>query len=235
MTARPILSMCAAAMIASAAVSQPAETQVFRPAAASLNERHEPVARVSGRFVTGILLRGEPTGSAPRLSAFVPPDWAGTRPCVRVVSSDGLYVSETDYLAPEGWTGGVAEFEYPSRFAEILRDRYAHASAVAVTREPCDEEPTTFLPAFWNEAPSGSSAIAVLLLNSRNADRVFYFAGAGEEPVECSRVGGATTAYDFRCELKLPAGAPLVEIELAMFRRGGRDPARLLEIVVGSP
>lgn len=177
-----------------------------------LNEIYREGALISGSVLAGVMVR-DPGTAGTRLGGYVPEDWSDAKLCARVTSIDGLYEGTAVYTVPTGWTGGIAPFEFPTRYGELLRDAKDDTLAVRVTRDGCDEAAEGEVSvALWNARDIGA---VDLLVNSFRADAIFLYVGGAATPLRCSAIEqGGRTAFDTKCTVTLDGLSGRVPIEL---------------------
>lgn len=175
------------------------------------NEIVHPAAKISGaRFLGFLAADPEAPGGVERedgaFRAWIPADWGGSEICLRVMSADGLYESANLYRTPEGWSGGTARFDYPTRAPEALAGREAEELALSVTRGDCAAaEAEAALAGRLDAAPGEEGAL--LLLNVFRAEETYVeVEGRADAPEILCKPAQASVrmAYDTAC--RLPAG-----------------------------
>ena len=184
------------------------------------NEVLRPAAQISGALVAGIQKQALAPGGI-SLRAHVPADWAGGDLCIRVLSIDGLYEASNTYSVPSGWSGGIADVEFPSKYLDRLLALPSDGVGVKIVQGPCTQQTGQTTVAFWNGAAGDPLTI---LVNSFRADAVFVYVGAEGPPVKCDEIRlESRPSFDPRCVSAPPAGAPVVDRECVRYQN--RKPA----------
>ena len=187
------------------------------------NEVLRDAAEISGVVVAGVLRHGAAADNAGAVSlaADLPPDWAGSPICARVLSSDGLYEATSRYELDRTWNGGVATLSFPTIHGAFLTGLEPGAVAVQITQGDCQSPMDRSTVALWNAAPAAGTA--VLLVNAFRADEVFAYVGDAPAPVRCEPLPlKGLTAYDHGCTL--PEGLS-GQVEVSLYRIVNGKPA----------
>lgn len=193
------------------------------------NEIYREAAQISGVVVAGVLRHGDaPDGvGAVTLAADLPPEWAGSEVCARVLSSDGLYEASNIYGVPADWTGGRASLPFPSSYSELLAEAEPGEIAVQIAQGPCDTLSSLTAVAIWNEE---GNAQLDLLINAFRADEVFIYADGVADPVRCTPLAlSGASAFDYRCAL--PEGLS-GQVALSIYRVVDGKPAPPDDMIV---
>lgn len=187
-------------------------------------------AQISGSPVVGILAPGEYSDGVAPLSALIPGDWRGSEVCARLVTSDGLYEARGQYSVPGDWSGGSAEFEFPTGFAQRILEIEPAAMAVLVGRGECLGDATAFALAAWrSELTEG----ALVFVNSYRADETYLVFPANLIDIDClPNPSPQRTAFDMICHVPqdLIAGGGSIRIEVNRIRGGGMVPPDLVTL-----
>lgn len=187
------ISVCLT-LVSLQAMAQPIELATEK---GTLEETFRESARISGSLLVGAQRAGSGETDV-GIAAEIPEEWAGDTVCVRVVSVDGLYAASNPYRISTGWSGGAAQFPYPTAHHDFLAGRPDGAIGVRVTRSPCDAPEGEVALASWR----GASGAPTLLLNSFGAEAVFAYVGGSATPVRCTSMGlPGQSAYDVGCSL----------------------------------
>lgn len=187
-----------------------------------LVESYAPAAEISGTPIVGLVSAG-PANNSNVIATRVPAPWAGTTLCARMVSSDGRYEATRSFSVPEGWQGGIATMDFPTRFGTEISALTEMELGVSVTAGSCDEpaDEAVMVPAAWNSAGLGTGA--VLLVNSFRADETYILVNALGLDITCEPLSSEKrTAFDAMCPLpaSLFESGERVELELNRIRRG---------------
>lgn len=202
------------------------ETFRLQVAGDKFNEVVRESAQISGVVVAGVLRHG--VGDTGDLSAAIDPTWESEFICVRVLSGDGFYEAENTYVLPAQWDGGLAQFDFPTRHAELLSGLPEGAVAVRVTEGDCSQRQPSAALANWRGAEGGAAA---LLINAFAADEVFMYVGT--QAVACERIAiSGLAAFDTSCAL--PDGlSGRVEITIYRLQGGSASEPSIVRLFLG--
>jgi hypothetical protein len=199
---------------------------------AAFFESFRDKAQISGPPVVGVLSIGAEAIRASPLTAAIPADWRGGEVCARVVSSDGLYEARGQYVVPDEWAGGIAEFDFPTGYGGKVLDIPVASMAVLISRGDCDVSSPQLALAAWRTEPGGE---ALILVNSYRSDETYLvFPHSGTDSECVSNPSPQRTAFDMICTIPqdLVAGGGEIAIEVNRVRRGGMVPPDLLSLVL---
>lgn len=225
-------TVAAAAIVAAATASaqEPASGILLKGAA---DEVLAQTARISGAAVAGAMIVGPQASTLPLLSARIPAAWAGTDICVTLVSDDGRYEASRDYSVSTGWSGGLADIPYPTRYGDFLKATTAETLGVTVQKGGCAAAEDEYALAGWNAEIGSEPETATLLVNSYRADETYLISHDTDEEVACEEIRSERrTAFDFACELPshLIYGEGAVTLEVNRIRDGQIETAKVIDI-----
>jgi hypothetical protein len=166
---------------------------------------------LSGRDLTGFIVSAPHARINTRaLDLYFSPRVASRRICVQFRSYDARYSALIAYVAPvsEGWY----RLDFPTKYAKDLNQYTAEQLAViAWPGDDCEvglgSKPQVFALR-WNGATGSGMA---LLVNAR-ARAVVAELGR-EEPCVRVQASGSLTAYDSRCDVRMPSETIYVRLE----------------------
>lgn len=215
-------------LLTSAAVAAPLALSERTPFFESLRDK----AQISGPPIVGLLSLGAPAERATPLTAAIPAGWRGGEVCARVVSSDGLYEARGQYLVPEDWSGGIAEFDFPTGYGGKVLDIPSASMAVLVSRGDCDADTPPLAIAGWRTEPDGA---VVVLVNSYRSDETYLLFPESGSDADCEpNPDPQRTAFDMICVIPpaLVAAGGEIAIEVNRVRRGGMAPPDIVSLVM---
>lgn len=207
------------------------------------NDELRPDALISGNWLVGIHTKAPRAERAPTLFSYISEEWAGRDVCVRVTGEEGRYNALYPYQIPESWTGGLAEFNYPTRHIDFVQGINETNSGVAVHRGTCDQISEIFVPVLWNalQAPvenERGEVELVLNINAGRADSVFGTVTIGSEQTEitCDPTATRGVGFNYQCAFSVPRDLSAeLEISLERLRFGRAAPERRATIEVFAP
>lgn len=191
-------------------------------------------ALISGNWLVGALTVAPRSDLAPRLMGYVPggSEWGGQTLCARATDQSGRYSALFEYDIPQGWSGGLVEFDYQTDFSEFLGAVDETNSGVALHRGDCRTVTDTFLPVHWNtqELPTkdqNNRVELVLNINAGRSDSVVATATstAGDADIACLPTQTPGVGFNYQCRALVPgdrAGVLSVEISRLRYGRASR-------------
>jgi hypothetical protein len=194
---------------------------VLDPAAEALEEVYKDDVPVSGRVVAGLSMAGVPL---PGTLALLPrQDVGGGQVCVQVMSRDGRYWAENNFLLPGGIVDGPVRLQYESRYSDELNAAQADDLALLSYLGGCGDQNTREYVLTSRDKLSDGERSLVIYVNSARADTYAGIVNRAkrEKPQKCRRITeGRRTGYDTICRIALQdADAELGALQVKVFRR----------------
>lgn len=158
---------------------------------------------VSGRVLMGIALF---SSSSLDFSFRVPQKAKGNNLCFRVVSQDGTYVSENEYIINNVPDSGFSSAVYPSAYSDKLVALGASELSLLATPGACASNVSGKYYLSARGDTNAPDQQATLFVSSGQSDvylRIPTQQGK-KETFNCSKIEqGATTAYDTLCSVSI--------------------------------
>lgn len=197
----------------------------------ALTETILPGARISGAVVVGVQVQ-KPSEGGPSLRGFVPKTWAGDEICVNIITADGLYEANGQYVVPADWKSATSGLQFPTRHADLLRTLPADGLGVLVVKGACGAKMGGEMSvALWN---ASDVETIDLIVNSFRADTVFAYVDNADRPVMCTPVEvRAGTAFDTKCPLDAGGRSGLTKVDI--YRVVGGKPSRPTSLRIWFP
>lgn len=224
-------------VLASLVVWADVPVAVLDPATKQLKEDYKDEVPVSGRVVAGLSLAGL---ELPGELAILPSQSeAGARICVQVMSRDGRYWAENNFVLPEVVAGAAVHLRYESRYLEELNLAGADDLALLSFFGSCDaDQEREYVLTSRAKLSSGDRAL-IIYVNSARADTYAGILNRAqrEKPQRCRVLTeGRRTGYDTICELALREGdSELDALRIKIFRRKYEKSLRPVELTVRLP
>jgi hypothetical protein len=180
-----------------------AYAQVAPLTSGNFKEHYSSDVPVSGKVLVGILIES----SKKNAGFFVRSSLIDSLFCFRVMSIDGTYASENEYVLNAKAIGaseqGLVEVEYPTQFQKILNNFEDYELALLATEGGCDSSGNVHYFA-TKDSVQNDDKIRFLISSARS--QVFMRLKSKEHSLRpsCSRIEeGKRTAYDTICEITL--------------------------------
>jgi hypothetical protein len=177
--------------------------QVAPLTSGKFKEHYSSDVPISGKVLVGILIESSNKNSG----FFVRSNLVNTLFCFRVMSIDGTYASENEYVlnakAIDASEQGLVEVEYPTQFQKILNDFEDYELALLATEGECDSSGNVHYFATKDQVQNNDK-IRFLISSARS--QVFMRLKSKEHSLRpsCTRIEeGKRTAYDTICEISL--------------------------------
>ena len=203
-----------------AAIAEPL-VAVLDPAAGQLQEVYKDEVPVSGRVIAGLSLAGVPLPG--KLAIFPQASASGSKVCVQVMSRDGRYWAQNNFLIPAASVDGPVRLQYDSRYSEQLNQAAAFDLAILSYLGPCVTAGTPEYVLSSRAKLSDQANALVIYVNSARADTYASVVNRSKrgKPTKCRRfTEGRRTGYDTICEIALQDGdAALEQLQVKVFRR----------------
>lgn len=206
------------------------------PAKESLNEVYKDDVPVSGRVLAGISLVGEKVVDG--LAIFPDSNAGGSRVCVQIMSRDGRYWAENEFLIPEAEIDGPVKLYYNSRYNVLERSARDDLAMLSFTGN-CDSNTA---PEYFLTSRSGfidQEKVLLMFVNSGRADTYASIQNSSKRsrPEKCRHITeGRRTGYDTICELKLDGlEQSLSLLQIKIYRRKYEKTLAPLELSIRLP
>ncbi|RLA44225.1 MAG: hypothetical protein DRR04_10640 [Gammaproteobacteria bacterium] len=186
-----------------------------------LQEAYSEEVPVSGRVIAGVSFAG--TVFPGELAIFPLGASAGDKVCVQIMSRDGRYWAENNFLLPDGALDGPIQLRYDSHYADELQAFESNDLAILSRLGACDDPANDKYVLSSRGKLADRGRALLVFVNSARADT---YAGVmnrpdREKPRKCRRiVEGRRTGYDTICEIALREDdAGLENLEIKVYRR----------------
>ncbi|RLA55975.1 MAG: hypothetical protein DRQ98_03640 [Gammaproteobacteria bacterium] len=195
--------------------------ELLDPKDEGLQEAYNEEVPVSGRVIAGVSLVGATLPG--ELVIFPLAASAGDKVCVQIMSRDGRYWAENNFLLPDGALDGPIQLRYDSRYADELQAFESSDLAILSHLGACDDPANDKYVLNSRSKLADEARALFVFVNSARADT---YAGVmnrpdREKPQKCRRiVEGRRTGYDTICKIALREDdAGLKNLEIKVYRR----------------
>lgn len=195
-------------------------------------ERLENTARISGNIVSSFTANGKLVAEKPFLEIFIPAKWAGQYFCMSLVSNDGLYEGQRNFLIEDSWKGGNFIIRLDTKYEDYLANTNSDSFGSLVSKGKCGTNSQEITLAGWNKSITAKKLDYQILINSYRADEVYLILDKQDE-VECSETKNTKKiAFDFVCRIpnKLMTNQNITKVEINRIRRGIFDEPLFISI-----
>lgn len=186
----------------------------------------------SDLVVGAVFVGGGIRPEVPRFQASIANDLIGSQFCLRTRSVDGFYQGRYDYIIPADTAEPILDFEYPTKYADLVSSPPNKNFAIAAYTGKCDDDGGKIYVGFWNtvdRTETGADQV-LLTLNTVGGSAAYVFVGddLSAPRVTCEKVDSPRTkGFDFTCRLPIPPETRgLVNLEIQVRHGTTRDKAR---------